>query len=63
MSVYFNVQINLIEEIAEKTIRDENFNPDNWSLYDSEILIKAGELIKREILAGEKENKRKDKNL
>lgn len=46
---YINIYIDLIEEIEKLTIRNKQFDIKKWCLNDAEILIKAGEMIKREL--------------
>jgi hypothetical protein len=41
----------LLEAIRRLTIHNENFNPDEWSLFEGQQLIDAGNLIVREIRA------------
>lgn len=45
----FNVTLNIIEEIEKLTIKNEQFDINQWCLNDADILIKAGEMIKREL--------------
>lgn len=39
----------LVDLLSDITIRNENFNMKDWSLFDAERLIKAGELIKSQL--------------
>ena len=41
--------IDIIEEIEKLTINNYQFDVKKWCLNDAEILIKAGEMIKREL--------------
>ena len=43
------IGIDLIEEIRKKTIANREFDVREWCMNDGEILLKAGQMIIREI--------------
>jgi len=46
---FINLQINIIEEIEKLTLINKQFEVEKWCLEDAEILIRAGNMIKREL--------------
>lgn len=46
---FLELQVNIIEEIEEMTIRNLNFKPEDWSLRDADILKLAANFIEQEI--------------
>jgi len=46
---FVTLKFDIIKEIENLTIKNKYFDSSKWCLEDAEILIKAGEMIKREI--------------
>lgn len=46
---YVNIQIDIIEEIEKRTLLNHNFDVKKWCMNDADVLIRAGEMIKREL--------------
>lgn len=57
MSKYLNLDsIDLVQELVKCTLDTSTFNPDEWSIWEGESLIKIGKMIIREIKAKEIES-------
>lgn len=57
MSKYYKHEIDIVQIIADMTIRDKNFEADSWCEMDAEILISAGKMISRELKKKSKREK------
>lgn len=49
MSYWFKPRFDLVQLIADRTINDTNFNSNEWSILQGEILISCGKMIIEEI--------------